>query len=68
MERTVQVIGTGLAVGAIVASSSPNSLRKEPILPPFASSTLHPYFFSFLVSFGAAVIAGLLVWLWTRRK
>ena len=72
LERTVQVIGTGLAVGAIVASISPNSLREEPILPPLASSTLHPFFFSFLVSFGAAIIAGiiagLLGWLWTRCK
>ena len=68
LERTVQVIGTGLAVGAIVASISPNSLREEPILPPLASSTLHPFFFSFLVSFSAAIIAGLLVWLWTRCK
>ena len=68
LERTVQVIGTGLAVGAIVASSSPNSLREEPILTPFASDTLHPFFFSFLVSFSFAVIAGLLVWLWTRDK
>ena len=68
LERTVQVIGTGLAVGAIVASSSPNSLREEPILPPFASDTLHPFCFSFLVSFSFAVIAGLLVWLWTRGK
>ncbi len=72
LERTVQVIGTGLAVGAIVASSSPNSLREEPILPPLASSTLHPFLFSFIVSFGAAIIAGiiagLLGWLWTRCK
>ena len=60
LERTVQVVGTGLAVGAIVASSSPNSLRDSPPLPPFATSTLHPFFFSFLVSFSAAIIAGLI--------
>ena len=68
LERTVQVIGTGLAVGAIVASISPNSLREEPILPAFASDTLHPFFFSFLVSFSFAVIAGFAVWLWTQGK
>ncbi|MDJ0712871.1 MAG: hypothetical protein QNJ54_01465 [Prochloraceae cyanobacterium] len=60
LERTVQVVGTGLAVGAIAASSSPNSLRESPLLPPFATSTLHPFFFSFLVSFSAAIIAGLI--------
>ncbi len=80
LERTVQVIGTGLAVGAIVASSSPNSLIEliekpiqlpvieKPIQLPFSSCTLHPFFFSFLVSFSAAIIAGFLVWLWTRCK
>ncbi|MDJ0532597.1 MAG: hypothetical protein QNJ70_08890 [Xenococcaceae cyanobacterium MO_207.B15] len=72
LERTVQVVGTGLAVGAIVASSSPNSLRDSPPLPPFAASTLHPFFFSFLVSFSAAIIAGLIAGLvgrlWTRCK
>ncbi len=72
LERTVQVIGTGLAVGAIVASSSPNSLREEPILPPLASYTLHPFFFSILESFSAAIIAGIIAglvgWLWTRCK
>ncbi len=72
LERTVQVIGTSLAVGAIVASSSPNSLREEPLLPPLASDTLHPFFFSFLVSFIAAIIFGiiarLLGELWTRCK
>ncbi|MGK7915152.1 MAG: hypothetical protein AB4038_06330 [Prochloraceae cyanobacterium] len=77
LERTVQVIGTGLAVGALVASSSPNSLIEKPIQLPFieepiqlsfSSYTPHPFFFSFLVSFSAVIVFGFLAWLITGKS
>ena len=67
LERTIQVLGVGLGVGAIFGSSS--AFIDRPWKPPFSPNTnIHPFVFSLLVSLLAALVAALFTGWLTRLK
>lgn len=67
LERTIQVVGVGLGVGAIFGSSS--AFIDRPWKPPFSpNTTIHPFVSSLLVSLLAALMAALFTWLLTKPK
>lgn len=67
LERTIQVVGVGLGVGAIVGSSS--AFIDRPWKPPFSpNSEIHPFLSSLLVSLCAALIAAFATWWLTQPK
>ncbi|MGL5060564.1 MAG: hypothetical protein ACRC62_11350 [Microcoleus sp.] len=70
LERTIQIVGTGLATGGIVVSSSPYSLIEKKLTFQLNANlnTVHPFFFSLLISIGAALLAGFVTWCVTRSQ
>ena len=67
LERTIQVVGVGLGVGAIFGSSS--AFIDRPWKPPFSpNADVHPFLSSLLVSLSAALLAGFATWWLTRPK
>jgi hypothetical protein len=67
LERTIQVVGVGLGVGAIFGSSS--AFIDRPWKPPFSpNADVHPFLSSLLVSLSAALLAGFATWWLTRHK
>jgi hypothetical protein len=72
LQRTIQVIGTGIGVGGLVASSSPTSLIGKPLPIPFVNytppSTLHPFIFSVSLTLIFAVLAGIMASCLTRSR
>lgn len=67
LERTIQVVGVGLGVGAIVGSSS--AFIDRPWKSPFSpNADVHPFLSSLLVSLSAALLAGFATWWLTRHK
>jgi hypothetical protein len=65
LERTIQVVGVGLGVGAIFGSSS--AFIDRPWRPPFSPNTvIHPFLSSLLISLFAAFITGFTIWHYTR--
>jgi hypothetical protein len=71
LESTIQAIGVGLATGGIAAGSGTDklfdTLKSNPANAP-VTSVLHPFVFSFLLSCAIGIIAGAIVWCWTRRR
>ncbi|NJL68637.1 MAG: hypothetical protein HC849_23120 [Oscillatoriales cyanobacterium RU_3_3] len=67
LERTIQIVGTGLAAGGIVVSSNPYSLIEKKLTFQLTGNlnTVHPFIFSILISLCAALLAGFLTWLLT---
>jgi hypothetical protein len=69
LERKIGAIGIGLAAGGIAASSGTDKLfetvkgHQIPVL-----IELHPFAFSFFLSCAIGIIAGAIVWCWTRPK
>lgn len=62
-QNQFQIIGVGIAVGAIASSSSTLIFQQEPITFPWQSNHAdypHPFILSFLLSFVFAVLASLL--------
>ncbi|GET42710.1 hypothetical protein [Microseira wollei] len=70
LERTIQIVGTGLATGGIVVSSNPYSLIEKKLSFQLTTNlnTVHPFFFSLLISVCAALAAGFVTWCLTRPK
>ncbi len=72
LQRTVQVIGTGIGVGGVVASSSPTALLGKPLPIPFINYTLpntvHPFVFSISLTLVSAVLAGITASFLTRLR
>jgi hypothetical protein len=68
LERTIQIVGTGLATGGIVVSSNPYSLIEKKLTFQLTANlnTVHPFIFSILISICAAFLAGFATWLLTR--
>jgi hypothetical protein len=66
LERTIQVLGVGLATGAIVGAGY--SYTEKPFKPPFSNNTIHPFVAYILLSFIAAVIAGFVTYLLTQSS
>jgi hypothetical protein len=72
LERTIQVLGVGLATGAIVGAGY--SYTEKPLKPPFSTDTVHPFIAYLLWSFIAAIVAGIITYwltqpgLWAGRS
>jgi len=69
LERNIGAIGAGLAAGGIAASSGTDKLFdtvKHHQIPVVIE--LHPFLFSFFLSCAIGIIAGAIVWCWTRSK
>ncbi|WP_080813154.1 hypothetical protein [Halomicronema hongdechloris] len=64
LERTVQVLGVGLATGTIVGAGY--SYTEKPFKPPFSTNTIHPFVAYLLWSFTAAFIAGVIAYWLTQ--
>lgn len=64
LENKIQIIGVGIAVGAIVASTSALLFQQEPMTFPWEAyhgDRPHPFIFALLLSFAFAGLASLLV-------
>ncbi|WP_254564773.1 hypothetical protein [Oscillatoria sp. HE19RPO] len=62
LENNIQIIGVGIAVGAIVASTSALIFQQEPMTFPWEAShgdRPHPFIFALLLSFAFAGLASL---------
>ncbi len=62
LENKIQIIGVGIAVGAIVASTSALIFQQEPMTFPWEAShgdRPHPFIFALLLSFAFAGLASL---------
>ncbi len=73
LEQQIQTIGTAIAFGAIVASTSP-LLFEESMTFPWQEphgDRIHPFILAVLLSIAAAAfawgVAGFIRWLWNRR-
>jgi hypothetical protein len=72
LEQQIQTIGTAIAFGAIVASTSPLLFEQSMTFPwQEHGDRLHPFILAIFLSIAAAVvawgIARLIRWLWNRR-
>lgn len=69
LERKIGTIGVGLAAGGIAASSGTDKLfetvksHQIPVIIEW-----HPFAFSFFLSCAIGILAGAIVWCWTRPK
>lgn len=73
LEQQIQTIGTAIAFGAIVASTSPLFFEQSMTFPwqePHGDR-IHPFILAVLLSIAAAAVAwgvaGFIRWLWNRR-
>lgn len=66
LEATIQVLGVGLATGAIVSAGY--GYVSKPWRRPFSTNTIHPFIGYLLLSFVGAVISGLITYGFTKWK
>lgn len=66
LERKIQVLGVGLATGAIVGAGY--TYTEKPFKPPLSTSTVHSFVAYLLWSFIAAVLASLVTYWLTQPR
>lgn len=64
LERTIQVVGVGLGVGALVSVGA--DYWERPFYPPFSTKKIHPFILLPLLSLMVAFLASFITWWITR--
>ncbi|WP_017307229.1 hypothetical protein [Spirulina subsalsa] len=70
LQDSIQIIGVGIAAGAIVASTSPLIFDHPLTWPGQANQgeSLHPFILAILLSLGASVFCGFCTWVWVKCR